>query len=142
MSSGRGFWMAESSLIPPQRPLLSDCHLIKRVCHAVLTSQCSIQTTSLTCFIALSVLKNYKTFVYFELHYAKGLVARTCEDQGHAGCEFLVLAFLQARFAHAAQCSTEGGYVKIRGVILFAAWLWLLISHACEHLQCAFKRFL
>lgn len=49
VSSGRGFWMAESSLIPPRRPLLSVCHLIKRVCHAVLTSQCSIQITSLTC---------------------------------------------------------------------------------------------
>ncbi len=52
---------------------------------------------------------------------------------------FLFLHFAST-FAHAAQFSTEGGYVKICGVILFAAWLWLLISHACEHLQCAFKK--
>ncbi len=36
------------SLIPPRRPLLSVCHLIKRVRRAMLTSPCSMQTTSLT----------------------------------------------------------------------------------------------
>lgn len=37
------------SLILPRRSLLSVCHLIKRVRHAVLTSPCSMQTTSLMC---------------------------------------------------------------------------------------------
>lgn len=54
---------------------------------------------------------------------------------------FLFLHFCKHNLPKMLQCSTEGGNVKIRGVILFAAWLWLLISYAGEHLQCFQKDF-